>query len=201
MLLVIYTAAHSQWYAGGKTALTLSNYKTKTNWKEMLNPGTSIGLSAFNQMNNSTRITIGFEYVEKGYYHKVCNTISDKLETTFLEIPMMIDYRLPIHRLPNFQVHAKAGMYGALWLSGRYKSKGFTPVASSYDYKKNDAARLDFGPNAGAQFEYTLNNGILALEIKYEYGIRDLENSAHDNTSNINRCWMVGISYLRPLVH
>jgi hypothetical protein len=142
------------------------------------------------------------QYIQKGYFHKVCNTITDKLKAQYLEIPILFDYTFIIPGLDNFKLHGNVGVYTAYWLSGKYITEGFdAPSESSedFDFESNDAKRFDFGPALGGRLEYFLNNGSLSLDLRYELGIVDLQNKLNDNTNNNNRAFIIGFSYMVPL--
>ncbi len=201
LLFMSVTASAQIWYAGVKAGPTLSNYKTKTPWKEVSNLGYTFGLVAYKQM--SANIGVGFElqYIQKGYYHKICNTISDKLKAQYLEVPVVFDYTFIIPGLKNFKVHGNVGVYAAYWLSGKYQTEGFDTEQSTedFDFESNNAKRFDFGPNAGGRLEYFLKNGSISLDLRYELGLLDLQDRLNDNTRNTNRAFIIGFSYMKPM--
>ena len=188
------------WYIGGKAGVTLSNYKTKTPWKEVSNTGLDVGVTAFKQINSNYGLNIELHYIQKGYYHKICNDITDQLEANYIEVPVMIDYTFIIPSLQNWKGHFNLGVYGAYWVSGKYKTKGFDESGEDFDFAQNKASRFDFGPNGGARIEYLLKkNASLSLDFRYEMGLLDLQKKVNDNTKNTNRAFIVGISYLKLL--
>ena len=189
------------WYVGIKAGPTLSNYKTKTPWKEVSNLGYTFGAVAYKQMSANIGVGLELQYIQKGYYHKICNTITDKLEAHYLEIPVMFDYTFIIPGLKNFKVHGNLGIYTAYWLSGKYQTEGFDTDQSSedFDFDKSNAKRFDFGPNAGGRLEYFLKNASISLDLRYELGLVDLQNKLNDNTNNTNRVFIIGISYMKPI--
>jgi hypothetical protein len=200
IFLSISTFASAQWYVGIKAGPTVSNYKTKTPWKEVSNLGYHFGVTAFKQIDEHVGVNVELQYIQKGYYHKICNSISDKLQANYLEIPLMFDYGFSIPKLKNFKGHANLGVYTAYWLSGKYQTKGFDSADETFDFKKSNASRFDFGPNVGARIEYLLKKGgSISLDCRYEIGLLDLEKKADDNTNNANRALIVGVTYLRPL--
>jgi hypothetical protein len=196
------TIAEAQiWFVGIKAGPTLSNYKTKTPWKEVANLGYTFGAVGYKQMTANIGVGIELQYIQKGYYHKVCNTITDKLKAQYLEIPIVFDYTFIIPGLDNFKLHGNVGVYTAYWLSGKYQTEGFDNSGGSedFDFDESEAKRFDFGPNIGARLEYFLKNGSLSLDLRYELGILDLQNKLNDNTNNNNRAFIIGISYMKPL--
>jgi hypothetical protein len=191
------TLASAQWFVGIKAGPTLSNYKTKTPWKEVSNFGYTFGATAFRQLNSNVGVNFELQYIQKGYYHKVCNTISDKLEAHYVEIPIMFDYTFIIPTLKNFKLHGNLGFYTAYWLSGKYKTKGLDDTGDdTFDFSKSKASRFDIGPNGGGRIEYVLKNGSLSLDFRYELGLLDLQKRVNDNTRNTNRAVVIGISYM-----
>jgi hypothetical protein len=189
------------WYVGIKAGPTLSNYKTKTPWKEVSNLGYTFGAVAYKQMSANIGIGVELQYIQKGYFHKICNTITDKLKAQYLEIPIMFDYTFIIPGLKNFKVHGNLGIYTAYWLSGKYQTEGFDTdqSAEDFDFDKSNAKRFDFGPNIGGRLEYFLKNASLSLDLRYELGLVDLQNKLNDNTNNTNRALIIGISYMKPI--
>jgi len=189
------------WYVGIKAGPTLSNYKTKTPWKEVSNLGYTLGAVAYKQMSANIGVGMELQYIQKGYYHKICNTITDKLEAQYLEIPIMFDYTFIIPGLKNFKLHGNLGIYTAYWLSGKYQTEGFDTDQSSedFDFENSNAKRFDFGPNVGGRLEYFLKNATLSLDLRYELGLLDLQNKLNDNTNNTNRAFIIGISYMMPI--
>jgi hypothetical protein len=187
------------WSVGGNAGVSFSNYKAKTPWKEVSNMGFTFGVKGFKQVNSNFGMTVELQYIQKGYYHKVCNDIYDQLEANYLEVPIMIDYAIIIPSLQNWKAHLSLGIYGAYWLSGKYKMKGFDETREDFDFKQSEASRLDFGPNAGGRIEYILKNGSLSLDFRYELGLLDLQKQVNDDTNNVNRAFIVGLTYLKPL--
>src|SRR5688572_28501531 len=97
ILLVLFIVAplitHAQlWYVGGKAGVSFSNYKTQTPRKDASNIGFSFGATAFKQINTNYGLNIELHYIQKGFNHKICNEITEQLQTNYLEIPVMIDY-------------------------------------------------------------------------------------------------------------
>jgi hypothetical protein len=187
------------WYIGAKGGATLSNYKAKTPWKEVSNIGFTFGLSAYKQTKRNWGVSFELAYIQKGYYHKVCNDIYDQLDANYLEIPVMADYAFIIPSLENFKAHLNLGFYAAFWLNGKYKMKGFDESSEEFDFSKSKASRFDLGPNAGGRIEYILKNGSLNLDFRYELGVLDLQKQVNDGTNNTNRTFVIGVSYMKLL--
>ncbi len=194
-----FTTFSQSLYVGGKAGPTFSNYKTKTPWKEVSNIGYSVGLTAYKQMRDNIGINLELQYIQKGYYHKICNTISDKLQANYIELPVMMDYTFIVPALKNFKVHANLGFYAAYWMSAKYKMEGFDESSEDFDFESSKASRFDFGPNAGGRIEYILKNGSLSLDFRYEIGLVDLQKRINDDTANTNRALIIGVSYLKLL--
>jgi len=198
LLTPLFTFAQL-WYAGGNASVSFSNYKAKTPWKEVSNTGFSIGAKGFKQINANYGFTLELQYIQKGYFHKVCNDIYDQLAANYLEVPVMLDYTFIIPGARNWKAHVNIGMYAAYWLSGKYKMKGFDETSEDFDFKQQEASRFDLGPNAGGRIEYLLTNGSLSLDFRYEIGLLDLQKQVNDNTKNMNRSFIIGLTYLKPL--
>ena len=205
LLILFSTATFAQnWYIGVTAGPTFSNYKTKTPWKEASNIGYAFGATAYKQTSANFGVNFGLQFIKKGYNHVICNSITDKLNASYLEIPIMADYTFIIPSLKNFKAHLNLGFYSAYWLSGKYETKSSDPKVidsstETLDFKKSGASRFDIGPNGGARIEYILKNGSLSLDARYELGLIDLQKQVNDNSSNTNRAWVIGISYMKLL--
>jgi hypothetical protein len=197
VLVIVSQTAIAQWQIGGTAGLTLSNYKSKTPWKEVSNTGFAFGITSYKQMNPNWAVQLQLTYIQKGYFHKICNTIYDKLEANYIEIPVMADYSFLLP-MKNFKGHTNLGLYTAYWVGAKYKTKGFDENSEPFDFKKNNASRFDVGPLAGFRIEYILNNGSISLDLRYEIGLLDLQKSETDNTKNSNRAMIIGLSYIKP---
>lgn len=202
LLILFVTAsvtARSQVYIGGNASLAFSNYKAKTPWKEVANMSFAFGVKGYKQLDPKFGVAVELQYIQKGYYHKVCDDIYDQLKANYLEIPIMMDYSFIVPSLKNWRAHVNLGVYTAYWLSAKYKMKGYDATDENFDFEKSNASRFDFGPNAGGRIEYILKSGILSLDFRYELGLLDLQKQVNDNTKNTNRAFIVGITYLKPL--
>jgi hypothetical protein len=199
ILALTSITASAQIYLGGNAGLSFSNYKAKTPWKEVSNMGFSFGVKGLKQIDSNFGVSAEIQYIQKGYYHKVCNNIYDQLKASYLEIPVMMDYSFKVPSLSNWRAHLNLGIYGAYWLSAKYKMKGFDQTSETFDFEKNKASRFDFGPNGGGRIEYLLkSNGTLSLDFRYELGLLDLQKQVNDNTKNTNRAFVIGLTYLKP---
>ena len=187
------------WFVGVKGGTTFSNYKARTPWKEVSNLGFTFGATAYKQTKRNWGFAFELTYIQKGYYHKVCNDIYDQLDANYLEVPVMADYSFIFPKLENLKAHLNFGIYGAYWLSGKYKMKGFDESSEEFDFIKSKATRFDVGPNIGGKIEYVLKNGSLNLDFRYEIGVLDLQNQANDETKNTNRAFVIGLSYMKMI--
>lgn len=199
LFFAVQYASGQIYYLGIKAGPTLSNYKTKTPWKEVSNLGYTFGFVGYKQISANIGVGMELQYIQKGYYHKICNTITDKLKASYLEIPVLFDYTFIIPGLKNFKLHGNVGVYAAYWLSGKYKMEGFDQSSEDFDFSESNAKRFDFGPNIGGRLEYFLKNASVSLDLRYEMGIIDLQNKLNDDTNNNNRAFIVGISFMKPL--
>jgi hypothetical protein len=196
LILLFSLALHkasAQWFVGVKAGTVLANYKSPTYFKSAYKQGLLFGVTASKKINYDFEVQINAEYVQKGYYHYVCNTIYEKFETTFIQFPVLLGYNVPL--ADKLKLHLKAGGYGAWWLSGRYKTSGFNPSDDNFDFSAREARRFDFGPVAGAEIEYLLLNGnLFGLEFRYDLGLQDMETSV-DSGTNTNRMMYLGAHY------
>jgi hypothetical protein len=196
LIIVIAFASNdvfAQWHVGGKGGVVLADYKSPTNFKSAYKQGFMVGITASKQINYDFDIQINLEYAQKGYHHYVCNTIYEKLETTFLQVPLIISYNVPVAE--KLKLHLKVGGYGAFWLSGSYKSEGYKPSGDSFDFNSRGAKRFDFGPVGGAEIEYLLLNGnIFGIEFRYDLGLQDME-SIEESGKNTNTMMFGGVYY------
>jgi hypothetical protein len=185
------------WHLGANAGVSFSNYKSKTPWKEALNTGFAFEFIGYKQVNSNVGYRIGLSYVQKGYYHKICNDITDQLKANYLEVPLMFDYTFIIPSLRNWKTHLNAGAYTAYWMSAKYTMKGFDRTHENFNFKKSNASRFDFGPSAGGRIEYILKKGNLSLDFRYELGLADLQKQKGDDTKNTNRSFIVGFTYMK----
>jgi hypothetical protein len=199
LTLLSFSSIAQDWYIGAKAGTTFSNYKAKTPWKEVSNMGFTFGASAYKQTKKNWGFAFEVQYIQKGYYHKICNDIYDQLDANYLEVPIMIDYGFLIPGVNNLKGHFNLGMYGAYWLSGKYKMEGFEESNEDFDFEKSKASRFDFGPNIGGRIEYVLKNASINLDFRYEIGVLDLQKQVNDNTSNTNRAFVIGLSYMKMM--
>jgi hypothetical protein len=187
------------WYVGTKGGVSFSNYKSRTPWKEVTNTGYTFGFTAFKQIKNNIGVGFELQYIQKGYYHKICNTITDQLDANYIEIPVVFDYTFLVPGLKNWKGHANVGVYSAYWVTGKYRMKGFDASSEEFDFEKNGARRFDFGPNVGGRVEYILKHGSVSLECRYELGVLDMQSARNDNMNNTNRAFIVGINYMKVI--
>ena len=199
-IFIPIAAATAQWSLGGKAGVTFSNYKTESPWKEVSNIGYTVGLAGYNQFNSNFGIHIELQYIQKGYNHQICDLYYDKLNGNYIEMPILLDYGFIIPGLDNFRAHLNLGAYVAYWVSGKYETKiDDEAFNETFEFEKSDASRFDFGPSGGARLEYIMKNGILSLDFRYEMGLVDLQKKVTDNTNNVNRAMVIGVSYLKTL--
>lgn len=194
---LLYSTAIGQWQLGARAGVSLSDYKTQTPWKEALNQGFVFGLTGYKSLTTNIGLQAGFEYIEKGYYHKVCNTITDKFETTYLEIPLAMDHVFRLRAIQHIELHATLGFYAAYWISGKYTTTGFGTTSDPFDFKKNHASRIDLGSLFGGRIAYVLKKGTVSLDLRYEMGLIDLEEQSENNSRNTNRALVIGVGYTR----
>ena len=197
LLIPIISANAQQWSLGGKAGVTFSNFKTKTPWEEVSNTGYTVGLTAYNKFNDNFGFIIEAQYIRKGYNHQICDVYYDKLKATYLEVPMLLDYGFSVPAMENLKIHFALGFYTAYWLNGEYETKiddeAFT---EPYDLVKSGTSRFDFGPSGGARLEYLLKHSSISLDYRYEMGLIDLQKKVSDDTNNVNRAMVLGISYM-----
>jgi len=199
ILLVPVTVTAQIWNIGASAGVSFSNYKAKTPWQEVSNMGLAFGAKGFKQINSNYGISVELQYIQKGYFHKICNDIYDQLEASYIEVPIMMDYTFIVPSLQNWRGHLNLGFYAAYWMTAKYKMKGFDETTEEFDFAENNASRFDLGPNAGGRIEYILKNGTLSLDFRYEIGLLDLQKQVNDNTRNVNRAFIIGLTFLKPL--
>lgn len=200
LILAAPAIANAQvWYIGGKGGVTFSNYKSRTPWKEATNTGYTFGVTAFKQVNKHIGVGLELQYIQKGYYHKICNTITDQLNANYLEVPVVLDYIFLIPGMNNWKAHANLGFYAGYWLSAKYRMEGFDRASEDFDFGSSGARRFDFGPGAGGRIEYILKHGSISLDCRYELGLLDMQSGTNDAIRNTNRALVVGINYMKVL--
>jgi hypothetical protein len=197
LVMTPYLSQAQLWHVGAHAGVSFSNYKSKTPWKESLNTGAAFEVIAFKQVNSNFGYRIALGYVQKGYFHKICNDITDQLKASYIEVPFMVDYTFIIPAMKNWKAHINGGAYTAYWMSAKYKMKGFDETDENFDFKKSKATRFDFGPTAGGRIDYILKNGNLSLDFRYELGLADLQKLHNDDTKNTNRAFIIGLTYMK----
>ena len=114
------------WYVGPKAGMTLSNYKSKTPWKEVTNVGFTAGLTAYTQLRNN--FGIGFEVL--------CELGPTSLQASFavaedrgffpLHVELYVNVKRGLRVLHTYMDHAVAELLfasdlvdtGSLYLNG-----------------------------------------------------------------------------------
>jgi len=193
MLACISSPVVAQWHLGGKIGVSFSHYESKVTCTEVPKTGLFAGVTAVRDMGDHLGLGIDLLYIQKGYYHKVCNTIYDKLDANYVELPVQLTYRFVVFK--NFQAAFNLGVYSAFWLSGRYRMQGFD--ASVEEVSLEAFNRLDFGPGGGGRIQYILRQGSMSLDFRYARGLVDMATNPNDDTKNINRCFTVGVAYMK----
>ncbi len=187
------------WHAGLKAGAAFSNFKSPTPWTEAIHTGYSFGATAYKQIRNNFGLGFDLQYIQKGYNHVLCASITDKLQAEYIEVPVMADYVFLIPGIRNFKGHINVGAYGAYWVKGRYKMNGFGQSGESFEFTRSSARRFDFGPVAGGRIEWVRSHGSFSLDFRYAYGVADMLQNDDDGVRNTNRTLLIGLSYMKIL--
>lgn len=171
LMLVMTVSAQVTWNvkAGVGTAwcniADLGDASKKMHFVGKLGVGMELPLSADFSLMPSLELALKGANVD---FTDQYETFNQKLNLTFLQLPVMGAYRLNISDRLNMVL--KAGPYFAYGLSGKVKEDG-----ESFDIYKGDeevkgAKRLDIGAIVGVDFE--INRFVAGIE--YEHGFSNI---------------------------
>lgn len=93
-------------------------------------------------------------------------------------------------------------MVYANWNLSSFSNKEPLYFASGWAGRSTHARDINaasFFPSAGGRIKYLVKNGNLTLDFRYELGLIDLQKKVSDNTSNVNRAMIIGITYLKKV--
>lgn len=114
------------------------------------------------------------------------------LRVNSLEIPVLA-------RLHCNKLYLNAGPYAGYNVGGRIKVDGTnispeTATKVSFDNSSNGFKRWDFGFQAGAGYNFNLNQSILTLDVRYGYGLVNISK----DIERYNRMLNISVQVSRP---
>ena len=171
LMLVMTVSAQVTWNvkAGvGAAWCSLSDYddpSSKTHVVGKFGVGMELPLSADFSLMPSLELALKGANVD---FQELSDTFNQKLNFTFLQLPVMGAYRFNMSDRLNMVL--KAGPYIAYGLSGKLKEDGESWDIYAGDEDIDSAKRLDIGAIIGVDFE--INRFVVGVE--YEHGFTNL---------------------------
>ena len=170
---------------GPKAGLTLSGQHNNGDYN-VLKTGLEYGL--FVKVPITERIGVLSEVLitQKGYKKSFNKQLFDQLTTTYLQIPILITYKIFPGKADGLVVNF--GPYYGRWLSGKYASKisedskvinedyEFTSIYDGDGFKDN---RNELGLAIG--ISYSIPKSALIFDIRYCHGLMPVENWQQPN--------------------
>ena len=120
--------------------------------------------------------------------------IKTTIKNNFINIPVLA--KIAFGKEDGIKVFAAAGPYGGYWLSSKIKQEIDGVIQQDGEVTLNATAnnRFDYGVAFGAGLGFPVGPGSLNLDLRYNYGLADLEKA--DNSEFNNRVASASLSYL-----
>ncbi|MFN0048825.1 MAG: porin family protein [Cytophagales bacterium] len=187
------------------------------------------GLVYDHNFHNHLSIRTEFLYAEKGHgvtkyfdakqfeARSLQNRSSWEYQTTYLELPIMLKWFTDGKK---FKFYVNGGIYGAYWLSAKFKGSFFTTNLGDIYYSRketnenytfdNDLSvdkrkdnRFDFGLVAGVGVAYKISKGEFFIEGRYAHGLADRfafeQSPPKYYQPQMNRVWNISAGFLFTL--
>lgn len=197
--------AQSNWSLGGKIGINISSAGIDDNEADVRSKvGYNIGFVADYNFSPQIFLRTGLEFTTKGAtlksnssYWQFCDTPGGHLYTkskymlNYLQLPVMLGYRLPINQQINLT--ANAGMYVGYRIYGSQKRTSYITTSGSEIDRDLVMDKFDCGFIAGIGSEY----GKYSLAINYEGGLSNTMAGKLDggDASWKNRNWSISLGY------
>ncbi len=203
LLLVISSIGYTQVRLGPKVGATLSYQGFESDF-QVLNSGVEFG--AMGNVPLSTQLYLQAELLitSKGYREEFGDEIFDQLSTTYLQLPVLFQYRFG----RKVEYYGALGIYAASWTGGQYRSRIAEDTriiqedyqfTSSYNTEGFRDRRQEFGALAAIGLIYPLSINHLVLDVRYNYGFtdtNDLQNEPEGYSPSANRSLAITIGIL-----
>lgn len=190
--LLISSTTFGQISLGPKAGLTLAGQFNNGDYN-VLKTGFEYGL--FCRISLNERLGIWSEVLvsQKGYRKNFNKQLFDQLTNTYLEIPFLISYKLPVDR--THELLLNIGPYYGRWLSGEFSSKiaeeeqvlkenyEFTEAYDQDGFKDN---RNEVGLALGVA--YPIPKSALLIDLRYYQGLTSVESrqGSVEQTARLN---------------
>ena len=117
--------------------------------------------------NRPLYVETGLEFNMKNSTHKIDTDVSGKVNTYYLEIPLMVNYKLFVN--PNVTVAPAVGVYYAVGVGGKMKVEydGESDKLDLFSGSENIMKRSDFG----LRFSVTASYKRVSLSLGYALGL------------------------------
>lgn len=206
LLLVIITIsqiANGQVTIGPKAGLTFASQSYNSDYK-VLNSGFEFGAMGNVPLTEQLYLEAEFLVTNKGYKDQFGDEIFDQLTTTYLQLPVLVQYRIS----HDIEYYGELGVYAARWTKGKYRSRlkegtkiieeeySFTSDYNVEGFKDN---RQEYGAILGIGMIYPISINHLVLDIRYNYGFTDvnnLENEPQGYEKRANRSLVISLGML-----
>lgn len=190
---------------GPKTGLKLNNLSNGSEF-QVLKSGFEFGAMGNVPLSKELYLQTEILITNKGYKEKYGDEIFDQLTTTYLQLPVLIQYRMGTNKLEYYGI---AGVYAARWTGGKFRSRieeeativeeDYTFV-TSYNTEGFRDRRQEFGAILGAGLIYPLSVNHLIFDVRYNYGftdVNDLQNepAGYEKRSNRGIAITLGILF------
>ncbi|MTI41366.1 porin family protein [Fulvivirga lutimaris] len=203
LILSISAITHSQVRIGPKAGLTLSQQSFDSDY-QVLKSGTEFG--AMGNVPLTTQIYLQAELLmtTKGYKEEFGDDIFDQLTSTYLQLPVLLQYRFG----NKIEYYGVLGVYAGRWTKGKYRSRieAETKIieedyvfTSSYNNEGFKDSRQEIGAIAGLGLIYPLSINHLILDVRYNYGLTDtydLETKPEGYKKHANRSIAITLGIL-----
>lgn len=177
IILAISTSNYSQVRIGAKAGVTLSKQSFESDY-QVLKSGSEFG--AMGNVPLTTQIYLQAELLltTKGYKEQFGDEVFDQLTSTYLQLPVLLQYRFG----NKIEYYGILGVYAARWTKGKYRSRIESKAkiieedylfTSSYNNEGFKDRRQEIGAIAGLGLIYPLSINHIILDVRYNYGLTD----------------------------
>lgn len=119
--------------------------------------------------------------------------IKTTIKNNFVNVPVLA--KISFGKEDGVKIFAVAGPYGGYWLSSRVKQEVDGIIQDGeVTFNSTENNRFDYGVAFGAGLGFPVGPGSLNLDLRYNYGLADLEKA--DNSEFNNRVASASLSYL-----
>ena len=208
--IIISLSTFAQLSVGLKGGLNLSNIalqnETSTSSESITKAGSATGLLVNYGFNDRFSAQVELLYAQKGAnynYSFLATTYDRKVKLNYFEIPILIRYSYGDEN--KIQLFANAGPYIAFRLKAVSELTTTTTILgttsvrnSSIDFT-DQVHNTDIGLTGGIGVNYALELGKLFAEIRYGYGLTNVNKSVTNNVTEHNSNLQFSVGFLYPI--